>query len=56
LSWQQNGDTALHVAAAMGRKKIAITLLDAGVNVSVTNKVGESMVRKLSPFCGYNTT
>jgi len=24
----------------MGRKKIASTLLDAGVNVSVTNKVG----------------
>jgi len=53
----------------MGRKKIARTLLDAGVNVSVTNKVGalrieyiglsdvtESMVRKLSPFCGYNMT
>src|SRR6218665_11225 len=35
----QNGDTALHIAAAQKRRKIARILVDAGVNCSIKNKV-----------------
>ena len=36
----QNGDTALHIAAAMGRRKLTRILLDGGVDFNLRNKVG----------------
>jgi len=40
LSWQQNGDTSLHIAAALGRRKIT-RLLTANdhADVNISNKV-----------------
>jgi ankyrin repeat protein len=35
----QNGDTALHIAAAMGRRKLTRILLEAGCDKSLKNKV-----------------
>lgn len=35
----QNGDTALHIASALKRRKIAKLLVDAGIDVGVKNKV-----------------
>ena len=35
----QNGDTALHIAAAMGRRKLTRILLAAGCSTHVKNKV-----------------
>lgn len=35
----QNGDTALHIAAALKRRKIAKLLLDAAVDTDIRNKV-----------------
>jgi len=35
----QNLDTALHIAAALKRHKIAKLLVEAGVNVALKNKV-----------------
>lgn len=35
----QNGDTALHIAAALKRRKIAKLLVESGVDVSIRNKV-----------------
>lgn len=35
----QNGDTALHIAAAMGRRKLTRILLSAGCPIGVKNKV-----------------
>ena len=35
----QNGDTALHIAAAMGRRKLTRVLLESGCNKDVKNKV-----------------
>lgn len=39
LSFAQNGDTALHIAAAMGRRKLSRILLEAGCTKSLRNKV-----------------
>lgn len=36
---RQNGDSALHIAAALKRKKITSILLDAGIDCSLRNKV-----------------
>lgn len=38
----QNGDTALHIAAAMGRRKLTRILLEAGCDRSLRNKQAES--------------
>jgi ankyrin repeat protein len=35
----QNGDTALHIAAAMGRRKLTRILLEAGAERNLENKV-----------------
>ena len=37
--WFQNGDTALHIAAALKRRKIAKILVESHVDVHVKNKV-----------------
>ena len=38
----QNGDTALHIAAAMGRRKLTRVLLESGCDARVRNKQGET--------------
>ena len=40
----QNGDTALHIAAAMGRRKLTRVLLESGCNKDVKNKVKFSKI------------
>ena len=40
LCWCQNRDTALHIAAALKRSKIAKLLVDAGVDIHILNRVG----------------
>ena len=35
----QNGDTALHIAAAMGRRKLTRVLLESNCNRNIRNKV-----------------
>ena len=35
----QNGDTALHIAAAMGRRKLTRVLLESGCSQGIKNKV-----------------
>lgn len=35
----KNDDTALHIAAAMGRKKLTKVLLESGCNPTIINKV-----------------
>ena len=39
LTYLQNGDTALHIAAAMGRRKLTRVLLESACNKDVKNKV-----------------
>ena len=38
----QNGDTALHIAAAMGRRKLTKILLESGCDKESKNKQGET--------------
>ena len=38
----QNGDTALHIAAAMGRRKLTKILLESGCDAESKNKQGET--------------
>lgn len=38
----KNGDTALHIAAAMGRRKLTRILLEAGCDKSLRNQQGET--------------
>ena len=38
----QNGDTALHIAAAMGRRKLTRVLLESGCSQGIKNKVQNS--------------
>ena len=38
----QNGDTALHIAAAMGRRKLTRVLLESGCSQGIKNKVYNS--------------
>ena len=38
----QNGDTALHIAAAMGRRKLTRVLLESGCSQGIKNKVHNS--------------
>ena len=46
----QNGDTALHIAAAMGRRKLTRVLLESGCNKDVKNKVCiEFYINLISP-------
>ena len=35
----QNGDTALHISAALKRRKIAKLLVEGGIKTSLKNKV-----------------
>ena len=37
----QNGDTGLHIAAALKRRKITKLLVEAGVDVNIRNKVNK---------------
>ena len=38
----QNGDTALHIAAAMGRKKLTRILVEGGTDTNIRNKQNET--------------
>ena len=38
----QNGDTALHIAAAMGRRKLTKILLESGCDKEARNKQNET--------------
>ena len=38
----QNGDTALHIAAAMGRKKLTKILVESGTDINICNKQSET--------------
>ena len=38
----QNGDTALHISAAMGRRKLTKILLESGCDKDAKNKQGET--------------
>lgn len=40
----QNGDTALHIAAAMGRRKLTRVLLESGCDRGMKNKQNETAV------------
>lgn len=44
LSTPQEGDTALHVAAALNHKKSVQLLLEAGADPTVQNNVGHRVV------------
>ena len=46
----QNGDTALHIAAALKRRKIAKLLVEGGVDVAIKNKVGLLQVAGFKGF------
>ena len=39
LLFLQNGDTALHIASALKRRKIAKLLVESGVDLNIRNKV-----------------
>ena len=47
----QNGDTALHIAAALKRRKIAKLLVEGGVDVAIKNKVGRPI--QVAGFKGF---
>merc|ERR1719431_327099 len=38
----KNGDTALHIAAAMGRKKLTKILVESGTDINIRNKQSET--------------
>ena len=40
----QNGDTALHIAAAMGRRKLTKILLESACDKDSKNKQGETAI------------
>ena len=40
----KNGDTALHIAAAMNKRKLARILVQAGVSTELRNNQGETAV------------
>ena len=42
----QNGDTALHIAAAMGRRKLTRVLLESGCSQGIKNKVHNSDINE----------
>ena len=42
LTFFQNGDTALHISAALKRRKIAKLVVDSGIDINIRNKVGFS--------------
>ena len=54
---RQNGDTALHIAAAMGRRKLTRILLSAGTSLHIKNKVSSIIHQRLVVlfiiFCVY---
>ena len=41
----QNGDTALHIAAAMGRRQLTRVLLESGCDQEIKNKVIKILFR-----------
>ena len=48
----QNGDTALHIAAAMGRRKLTRVLLESNCSRTVRNKVIKAEpIQIISAFC-----
>ena len=53
----QNGDTALHIAAAMGRRKLTRVLLESGCSQGIKNKVYDSdtNVWELHSYLVYKT-
>ena len=50
----KNGDTALHIAAAMGKRKLTRILVEAGLNIHLRNNQGETAaeiaLRKVLPL------
>ena len=40
----QNGDTALHISAALKRRKIAKLVVEAGIDVNIINKQDETAI------------
>jgi len=59
LSFRQNGDTAVHVAASLGRRKITRMLLEVAVDTDITNNVSlqinrVSLARKLCTLSAVN--
>lgn len=40
----QNGDTALHIAAAMGRRKLTKIMLESGADQTIKNKVRNTVM------------
>ena len=50
----KNGDTALHIAAAMGKRKLTRILVEAGLNINIRNNQGETAaeiaLRKVVPL------
>ena len=42
----QNGDTAIHIAAAMGRRKLTRVLLESGCDQEIKNKVIQLLLSK----------
>ena len=44
LLFVQNGDTALHIAAALKRRKIAKVMVESTSNFSIRNKQNETAV------------
>ena len=51
----QNGDTALHIAAAMGRRKLTKILIESGCDIEAKNKQGETAL-DISRDVHHNTT
>ena len=43
-SFPQNGDSPLHIASAMGRRKLARILLESGPDLRMRNQQGETSV------------
>lgn len=46
ICFSQNGDTALHISTAMGRRKLTKILLEAGCNATISNKVINNFLRQ----------
>ena len=42
LTYFQNGDTSLHISAAMGRRKLTKILVEAGTDTNIRNKQSET--------------
>lgn len=52
----QNDDTALHIAAAMGRRKLTRMLLEAAADQTAKNKVKTKNFGRSNPICWFEKT